>query len=96
MLLFGPAAAPGTDGAMSWFGTLVAIPAAAVVAVIGCYDAPRTGLAVLLAGFAGNLVDSVLGATVQRALGRHANDAVNLLATGSGAALAAQLGYLFG
>ena len=82
---------PGTDGGVTWQGTLagtvgaagvgavslllVAAPAAPVVAVVAA------------AGGVGMFVDSLLGATVEG--DRVDNEAVNLLATASGGLLAA-------
>ena len=93
MLLFGHVAAPGADGAMSWAGTLSGLGASLLVVVVGSLcGAPweaRAVVAIALAGLAGNLIDSLLGAFLQPHLGRNGNDWVNLLATSAGAALAA-------
>ena len=90
LLLFGRRVKPGADGGMTWFGTAAAIPAAALVPVVGRLDV--TSIAVVtIAGVAGNLVDSLLGVLVQPRIGSRGNDWVNLLATAAGAAIAVAL-----
>lgn len=77
------AVAPGTDGGVSFPGTL----AGAIAAVATCsvalgsrlLDLPHAALAVA-AGFAGTIVDSLLGATAERK-GKLNNDQVNFLST---------------
>jgi len=82
----------GTDGGISFAGTLAGIAAAAVVATV-CWATRLIAapwlLPVAAAGALGMIVDSVFGATLER---RHLlkNDAVNLLST-----LAAALFALF-
>lgn len=92
LLLVGAPVPVGTDGAMTWTGTLFGLLAAPLVPVAGAVasgDASgRAIAAVAAAGFAGNLCDSVLGRTVQARLGRWGNDWVNLAASLVGAALA--------
>jgi len=80
----------GTDGGVSGPGTAAGALAALVVAgagaAVGLYS--LVGVAVAAgAGFFGSLVDSLLGATLERR-GVLDNDLVNLLATASGAAIA--------
>lgn len=81
-------APPGTDGAISFGGTLAGVLAAGVVAVAGTL-ALRGGWMLLvvswLSGVFGLLFDSALGATLERR-GWLNNDAVNFLSTLSAAA----------
>ena len=92
LLLFGRAVDAGRDGGMSAVGTLLGLPAAAMVALAGSFDDLRIAAVITVAGFGGNVIDSVLGATVQARLGKHGNDLVNLMATAAGAAIAVLLG----
>jgi uncharacterized protein (TIGR00297 family) len=80
----------GTDGGISLFGTIAAIAGAASVAVA----AVITGLVsihaiviIILAGFFGTVVDSLLGAVFERR-GLLNNDLVNLLSTAAAVAMA--------
>jgi len=81
---------PGTDGAISFAGTLAGVLAAGIVAAIGTV-ALRGNLVVFWIGSAGAafglLFDSLLGATLERR-GWLNNDAVNFLSTASAAAFA--------
>jgi uncharacterized protein (TIGR00297 family) len=84
----------GTDGAVSLFGTLAALLGAAAVAFTAAVSgliSPRTALVIIVAGFLGTLVDSLLGAIFERR-GRLNNDLVNLLSTAATVALAWLLG----
>ena len=81
---------PGTDGGISLYGTAAAFLGAASVAVA----AAATGMATLgqvaiivLAGFFGTLVDSLLGAVIERR-GLLNNDLVNLFSTASAVGMA--------
>ena len=73
---------PGTDGGVTWQGALAGLAGAAV---IGGLATPFFGLdataaaVVILAGFLGMVVDSLLGATLEDGL--LDNQSVNLLAT---------------
>jgi len=86
-------AAPGTDGAISFGGTLAGVAAAGIVALIGSY-AVRGDLYTLLVSFAGGVFglffDSLLGATLERR-GWINNDVVNFLSTACAAAFALAL-----
>ncbi|MFN2571550.1 MAG: DUF92 domain-containing protein [Gemmatimonadales bacterium] len=80
----------GTDGGITLLGTLGGIAGAACIsggAVLLTHS--RTFVSVGVAGSAGMLLDSLLGATAQGAVKWMDNDAVNLAATLAGAAIAA-------
>lgn len=83
-------AEPGTDGAISWGGTLAGITAAGIVAVVGTY-ALRGDMFMLIVSSAGGVFglffDSLLGATLERR-GWLNNDMVNFLSTASAAVFA--------
>jgi uncharacterized protein (TIGR00297 family) len=78
---------PGTDGAVTWQGELAGLLGAAVVGglTVGLFETgPAGGAVVVLAGFVGMTADSLLGAAVEG--GTVGNQAVNFLATATGAA----------
>jgi uncharacterized protein (TIGR00297 family) len=84
----------GTDGGISLFGTVAALAGAAGVAVA----AVATGLVgvsqmttIILAGFFGTVIDSLLGAVFERR-GWLDNDLVNLLSTAAAVGMAWALG----
>jgi uncharacterized protein (TIGR00297 family) len=84
----------GTDGGISLFGTIAALAGAASVAVA----AVATGLVpvhaiarIILAGFFGTVIDSLLGAVFERR-GLLDNDLVNLLSTAAAVGMAWGLG----
>jgi uncharacterized protein (TIGR00297 family) len=82
--------APGLDGGVSLIGTSAAFVAAALVALTGTITgllATRETMIVVLAGFLGTVIDSLLGATLEHR-GWLNNDLVNLLSTGAAAAIA--------
>lgn len=84
--------APGTDGAISLTGTLAGTAAAAAITTAAYLAGavlitPGELALVLVAAIAGTLLDSLLGATLERA-GGIGNNAVNLLSTAATAALA--------
>jgi uncharacterized protein (TIGR00297 family) len=86
---------PGTDGGITLLGTAGGIAGALCIAVLARVLVPGGFLvvvAVAVAGIAGMLLDSLLGATLQGRLRWLDNDAVNLAATAAGAALAALIG----
>ncbi len=83
----------GTQGAVSLEGTLAGIAASALVALLGAWGGlyPWLGaVAVVVAAFAGSLLESVVGATIERR-GLLDNEAVNFLNTLIGALLAAAM-----
>jgi uncharacterized membrane protein len=91
-LLLGRALRVGADGGMSWAGTGLGAAAALMVPAVGqIAGAPfgiAQGLSIGAAGLVGNLLDSVLGLTLQPRLGTRGNDWTNLIATLGGAGLA--------
>jgi uncharacterized protein (TIGR00297 family) len=85
--------APGIDGGVSLTGTTAAIVSAAIVstfAVLMKLVTPQHAVAVVLAGVVGSLVDSMLGALLERR-GFLNNDLVNLLSTASATAMMAAI-----
>jgi uncharacterized protein (TIGR00297 family) len=83
-------AEPGTDGAISFFGSLAGIGAAGLVAAAGTLalaGGSRIFAISWASGVFGLFFDSLLGATLERR-GWLNNDAVNFLSTVSAAALA--------
>lgn len=87
----------GTDGGVSGPGTLAGIAAALIVSGISvlAHVVPGRGLAIgLLAGTAGMLFDSLLGATLERS-GILDNDQVNFSSTFFAAALALVIAKLW-
>ena len=80
----------GTDGGITLLGTMAGMAAGLVIAAVAAVDGmiPRSQLWIpVTAGFAGMLIDSILGATLQRR-GWIDNQAVNFFATLAAAALA--------
>jgi uncharacterized protein (TIGR00297 family) len=82
--------APGMDGGISLHGTTAALAAAAVIALsaraLGLIPAHQAAI-VIYAGFLGALVDSLLGALLEKP-GLLNNDLVNLLSTGAAVTIA--------
>jgi uncharacterized protein (TIGR00297 family) len=80
----------GTDGGITWFGTLAgACSAAFIAAACSAFGLipPRAALTAAVAGTLGMLADSYMGAWFERS-GKLNNDAVNFLGTAVAAALA--------
>ena len=78
-------APPGTDGGISLLGTIAAVIGAAMVAasvLLSGLVTPRQAAVIVLAGFLGAMVDSLLGSLFERR-GWLNNDLVNLLSTGA-------------
>ena len=89
--------ARGLNGVVSLEGTVLGLAGSALLAVAYCLGfgwGPAFG-ALLVAGTAGNLADSVLGATLERR-GYLSNNSVNFLNTLTGALVAGGLGYWLG
>jgi len=85
LITTGKAVAPGIDGGISLNGTLAAMLAAAIIAACGLIFGLTTSAeaaVVTCAGTLGMLVDSILGATLERR-GYLSNDLVNLMGTSS-------------
>ncbi|HTD54651.1 MAG TPA: DUF92 domain-containing protein [Silvibacterium sp.] len=84
---------PGTDGAISIYGTLAGAAGAAVVVAVAAIVLRLTSAESLVASasaIAGLFIDSLLGATLERR-GWLNNDAVNALSTAAAAILAGVL-----
>jgi uncharacterized protein (TIGR00297 family) len=82
--------APGTDGGISLYGTLAACVGAITVAAAALLSGlvtPKQAAVIVLAGFLGTMVDSLLGSLFERK-GWLNNDLVNLLSTAAAAGLA--------
>jgi len=86
---------PGTDGAVTWQGEIFGVVGAALIAGIAAVFfalGPLAAGLIVAGGFIGMTVDSLLGATVEG--GRIGNQAVNFLATCSGAVACGALALL--
>lgn len=78
----------GTDGGITLLGTAGGIAGAGIMAGVSYVLGQRAAPAIAAAGVVGMLLDSLLGATVQRQVPWIDNDGVNLAATLTGAAVA--------
>ncbi len=78
----------GTDGGITLLGTAGGIAGAGIMAGVSYVLGQRAAPAIAAAGVVGMLLDSLLGATVQRQVPWMDNDGVNLAATLTGAAVA--------
>ena len=90
---------PGTDGAVTWQGEVAGFAGALLVAGLAAFGMPVGdpvvgGVVVVLAGVVGMTVDSLLGALIEGE--RIGNQAVNFLATLSGALVAVAAGVALG
>lgn len=88
----------GTDGGVSAQGSLAGLVAVVPVALLGGWAGLYEGAGVVwvvASGFAGTVVDSLLGATLERR-GLLDNEGVNLLATASGAVSAGLVALVAG
>jgi len=78
----------GTNGVVSIEGTLIGIAGSIIIAILYAGIHPDISpLAIVIAGTMGNIVDSLLGATLERK-GIIGNNVVNLLNTAAGALIA--------
>jgi uncharacterized protein (TIGR00297 family) len=78
----------GTDGGMTLLGTAGGIAGAGFIAGASYILGQHGATAIAVAGVAGMVLDSLLGATAQRKVSWMDNDTVNLAATLMGAAVA--------
>ncbi|MFH1391498.1 MAG: DUF92 domain-containing protein [Candidatus Diapherotrites archaeon] len=78
----------GTDGGITLLGTIAGIIAAALIGLLFYFTiSPNGALAIVIAGILGTIIDSLLGATLERK-GILNNTQVNFLASSSGAIIA--------
>jgi len=87
----------GKDGVVSVEGTLIGVAGSAVISTLyaaGHKWSPAVGI-IILAGTVGNLVDSILGAALERK-GYIGNNMVNFLNTLTAGLLAGALAYIAG
>jgi uncharacterized protein (TIGR00297 family) len=89
LITTGEEVSAGTDGGITMAGTLMGVLGAALLSLLSRFiglTPVKATLPLLLAGLSGNLLDSYLGATLQRQ-GRMNNEAVNFANTCGGATL---------
>lgn len=82
---------PGQSGGITSLGTRGGIAGAGVIALLGNVLLGTSFLGVLVAGISAMIVDSLLGATLERRWRLVTNDTVNLMTTTTGAVLATAL-----
>lgn len=92
LITTGQVVTPGDSGGVTWLGTVAGTGGAAVIAVLGAALLHTPTLDVWLAGTLAMLVDSLLGAAVERRRRWITNETVNIMATAIGATMAAVLG----
>ena len=87
---------PGADGVVSIEGTLIGVLGAVAIAAVYAVGLGYNNLVwiIVFAGAAGNLADSILGATLERN-GLMGNNAVNFLNTCTGAGICLLAVWLF-
>lgn len=88
LITTGQVVVPGRSGGVTWIGTLGGVAGAALIAAAGAQWLQTSPAVVWIAGSLAMVLDSVLGATLEGRVRWVDNNAVNLLATFSGAVLA--------
>ncbi len=84
---------PGTDGGITWQGLVAGVTGAGIIGVLSlelfATIGPTAAVALTVAGVAGMVIDSLLGATIEGTL--FGNGGVNFIATSVGGVLGAGL-----
>lgn len=83
----------GTDGAVSAAGTAAGLAAAVLAAFVARAAGCDALAAVTVGGVGGNLVDTLLGASVEARLGRAGNTLVNIAGSAAGGLITLALGW---